>query len=149
MNSRLWWLFALLCSCGPLPAPGTESIGTGSKVLTAADPEAGSVSPPPPDGGAPLTGFPCEVRAVLQAHCARCHAGQSYAPVFLTRDALLGPASAAGMTVGEFARQRMSTGAKYPMPPYGSEVVSVAEVATVSDWVQAGMPAGACGKLTP
>jgi hypothetical protein len=35
------------------------------------------------------------------------------------------------------------------MPPYGAKTTPTAgEVRLVSDWVSAGMPAGACGDLT-
>jgi hypothetical protein len=91
-----------------------------------------------------LTGLPCDVRAVLQARCAGCHTGQTYAPEFASRDNLLAPFM--GATWGDLVVTRMNEG---KMPPYYAPQPSAADKALVVAWVAAGMPAGACAALTP
>ena len=159
MNTRSCLALCLLCACGPVPLESNDPVGTESTVLLLApqpDPDAGAVAAVdagtidagPVDAGP--TGFPCDVHAVLQKHCAGCHAGETYAPMLMTRDQFLGPAYATvGMSVGQFASQRMTPGSTSPMPPYGTSALpSADEVATVTAWVAAGMPAGSCGDLT-
>ena len=90
---------------------------------------------------APLTGFPCDVREVLQASCASCHTGQTYVRHFFTREDLLQAQSLA---------QRLQPIAEYPMPPRGAErQLTEAERQVLEAWIAAGLPAGECGALTP
>ena len=91
-----------------------------------------------------LTGLPCDVRGVLQAHCARCHAGHTYVIPFASRDDLLA-AFVGGTTWGERVAVRMQQG---EMPPYPFPQPSAADRDVVLAWVGAGMPAGACSALT-
>ncbi|MBK7860114.1 MAG: hypothetical protein IPJ65_16170 [Archangiaceae bacterium] len=89
----------------------------------------------------PLTGLPCDVRAALQASCAGCHAGSVavYYRGFSTRDDLLG--------LGDKVAERLSS-PTFPMPPRDAErQPTEAERLTLRQWVQGGMPAGACGAL--
>ena len=87
------------CDREPLPDPdGTDPaasnpIATPPGETTVAPTPTMDVPPsvvePPP-----ATGFPCDVRAVLQAYCANCHAGHLYyGPNFYTREQLFLPAS--------------------------------------------------------
>jgi hypothetical protein len=94
-----------------------------------------------------LKGFPCEVRAVLQTNCAGCHAGNLYVETFTSRADFLADMGD-GTTFGQRAVTRLNSSDR-PMPPYGAErVPSVDDRATISAWVESGMPAGACGDLT-
>ena len=162
MNTRLWLSLALLSSCGPLPAALTQDpLGTGKPLTSGPEADAGA---PVPDAGAgksdagqqqladagpALTGLPCDVQAVLQHNCAGCHTGTTSAPILNTREKFLALAQTGELTVGKLASQRMSPGAMAPMPPYGANPQPTpAEVGTVTGWVQAGMPGGACGGLT-
>jgi hypothetical protein len=96
--------------------------------------------------GAP-TGFPCNVRAVLQTNCAGCHAGQMYIESFTSRADFLTDMGD-GTTFGQRAVSRLFS-ADQPMPPYGAErVPSANDRAAISAWVESGMPAGECGDLT-
>jgi len=111
---------------------------------------------PPVDGVPPtLNGFPCDVHAVLQASCASCHAGRLYyGPNFDSRDDLLVEARDLFLvqskpvepgTFGAHMAVALRSGA---MPPYGAMVQpSVADRELVIGWIEAGMPAGACGAL--
>src|SRR4051812_33283922 len=56
-------------------------------------------APPPPEREATgLTGFPCDVREVLQRDCAGCHVGQTYAPMLSSREDFLSPWPVDGIT---------------------------------------------------
>jgi mono/diheme cytochrome c family protein len=93
----------------------------------------------------PLTGFPCDVRAVLEANCAHCHLGQTYAPALATRDVFL-QQSVQNQTMGAHAVQLM---AQNQMPPYGATPrPSNADADIIATWVRNGMPGGSCGALT-
>ncbi|HEU4536001.1 MAG TPA: c-type cytochrome [Polyangiaceae bacterium] len=97
-------------------------------------------------GAASLDGLPCEVAAVLTAHCVSCHseplAGGAPMPL-LRREHLLAPTpTEAQKSAGERAVERMKS-ASSPMPPSGQ--LSDADIATLEAWVSDGMPAGACG----
>ena len=147
MKRRLL-LLALLSSCGPLASEVAEPLVT---VPDAGAPAPVVVADAGPqveaDGGVPpLTGLPCEVRAVLETHCTGCHAGQTYAPHLTSRADFLQARINSTQLVGQFALQRMQPGAQYPMPPYGYQTQpSAQDVAVISGWVNAGMPGGACG----
>lgn len=141
-------LFLSLFACGPEGQTGPVP-GQSSSSVTA---EPGPVDPPPaqPVPVAPdpaLTGFPCEVHAVLQANCASCHAGAVYLPGFATRaDFLAGVGD--GQSFGARAVERM-TATERQMPPSGAErAPTPTDIATVSAWVERGMPGGECGALT-
>src|SRR5688572_13797878 len=80
-----------------------------------------------------LTGFPCEVREVLQAACAGCHAQAVYFGSFYTRDDLA--------HISVTAHQRV-TSATSPMPPYGANrQLSPQERLVLANWFEAGAPA--------
>jgi hypothetical protein len=105
--------------------------------------------PPDPARFGPATGegFPCDVRQVLVAVCADCHAGQTYSPAFLTPEIVRTGRSLAGRTYGEEMLVRMQDTVK-PMPPYGATLrPTEADVAVIAAWVDAGMPTGDCGPL--
>lgn len=145
-------LLALLSSCGPLVEVPTTP-GTMEPLLTAdsgtpAVPDAGVEA----DAGAPpMTGLPCDVRTVIEQRCSGCHGGQTYLRHLLTRDEFLTPRLNSTQLVGQFALQRMQPGVMSPMPPYGyaGGTVSAQELAVMTQWVNAGMPGGACGSATP
>ena len=131
MNKALW-LTLFFAACGPEQQP----VAPQTPAVTE-DPQVASTT-------APLTGFPCDVRAVLQANCASCHTGQTYAPHFFTRGDLLQP---------ELARvfaQRIALTADYPMPPRSTErQPTAAERQVLEAWIAAGLPAGECTALAP
>lgn len=130
--NRALWLTMFFAACGPeLQQPAAQA------PAVTEDPQVASTT-------TPLTGFPCDVRAVLQANCASCHLGQTYAPHFFTRADLLQP---------EFARvfaQRIQLTADYPMPPRSTARQPTAtERQLLEAWTAAGMPAGECNALAP
>lgn len=94
----------------------------------------------------PDDGFPCEVRAVLQANCAQCHAGNMYVVPFNTRAMWLGRRGD-GLTTGQYAAMLVATGMM--PPPTAARQPTAGERAILIDWVEAGMPPGACAPLTP
>jgi hypothetical protein len=96
------------------------------------------------DGGATMAGIPCDVRAVLETHCASCH---DEPPVYgapmplLSADhfaaaATSDPDRAVHELVGERVRDE-----DRPMPPSGE--LSEAERDALLSWVDAGAPVDA------
>src|SRR5262245_16023292 len=110
-------------------------------------PPPGEQSPPASPDPSAETGFPCDVRAVLETYCASCHAQIRYYNMqFTTRDDFFIPLGAAG-TLGQDAAMRVAMGT---MPPsYAAKFPTADERAILIDWVAAGMPPGPCGPLTP
>ena len=53
-----------------------------------------------PSAMAEDAGFPCDVRAVLQANCAQCHAGTTYLHPLKTREVWLARRTD-GLSMGE------------------------------------------------
>jgi len=107
-----------------------------------------------PDGGAlsddsaiptAPSGFPCDVRAMMETYCAPCHSGNMYVNPFTTRDDFLSPRGAG--TFGQYAAMMVMT---EMMPPSTAAAQPTpGERAILIDWVAAGMPAGPCAPLTP
>ena len=103
-------------------------------------------SPASPDA-ATDSGFPCDVRTVLEKYCAACHYTQMYslASPFATRAVFLAPWGDAG-ALGEVAAAMVMT---EMMPPSNVQLRPTAEEKSILiDWVAAGMPPGPCGPLT-
>lgn len=102
-----------------------------------------------PDGPSTPAGsdIPCEVAAVLSTYCLGCHGDPPTggAPVpLVTRDNLLAPSPIEpGATLGQRAAVRIQDATR-PMPPSGLPAPGPDEVAIVTDWVAAGMPAEPC-----
>lgn len=108
----------------------------------------GSTSPTGPSGGGqvPGSGLPCDISAILAAHCQSCHGDPLFAPMplltyaDLTASAVSDPAR----TVASLALERMeSTSA--PMPPGSAPTVDVADRDAFRAWIDAGLPKGECG----
>lgn len=125
-------LLLLLLGCGSPEAPPR--------------PEPPATVEPAPDAGQP-TGFPCDVRAVLQTHCASCHVGHVYVSPFASRADL--HEARDGRPLGQLAVERMND-AQRPMPPRGAgpAMPTAEERAIVERWVTEGMPAGSCAALS-
>lgn len=91
------------------------------------------------------SGLPCDVAAVLDAYCARCHGSplSGGAPIRLAtrddlaRDSALFP----GTTDGQRSVVRMQAAT---MPPPPSSAVTATELAAFEAWVNGGMPQGTC-----
>jgi uncharacterized membrane protein len=99
-----------------------------------------------PSSGVADSGFPCDVRAVLQSNCAPCHAGNTYVVPLNTRDIWLG-LRGDGETIGQYAATQVEAGR---MPPTTAAKQPTAdERALLIAWVAAGVPAGSCGPLMP
>lgn len=109
-----------------------------------ADCSGGTTGPGPTNDG-----LPCDVDAVLATYCRSCHGDTPIGTTFSlsTRDDLLAPApSDAAKSVGEQSVARMTDDAM-PMPPMPATRPGADEIAVISDWVAAGMPAGDCSPL--
>lgn len=95
-----------------------------------------------------LTGFPCEVREVLQAACAGCHVPAVYFGSFRSRAEFVSPERTPMLK--DLVSERLQVGARSPMPPYGAaRQLTPAEKELVSAWLAQGAPAGSCGELAP
>jgi hypothetical protein len=102
-------------------------------------------------GGAGSSGLPCDVEAVLAAHCQSCHAEKPVygAPMPLVTHAdLVAPAkSDPSKKVYELVEARVHDAQK-PMPQPPAPMLGAADLATIDTWVAAGAPAGSadgCG----
>jgi hypothetical protein len=99
-----------------------------------------------PGGGGTVaseSGLPCEVVAVLEAHCVNCH-GPSVGtpPLLTTRAELMASApSDPSRTVAGVSLDTMR-GIGKPMPP--GALLSEAVIAPFAEWLAQGMPAGNC-----
>lgn len=151
MNRRLLALAVLAVSCGPAASFEVPPLGvrpTPQHQPVTVEPDAGT--PVVPDAGQPFVtpsadGLPCDVRAVLEAHCTACHGGSMYVPHLNAIDHFR-HARAAGKTVGQIAVERLAPMAEFPMPPTGHTTQpSAAEALVLINWVTSGMPAGTCG----
>lgn len=115
--------------------------GTGSGTSTGGSTGTGTI------GGD--SGIPCDVAAILTAHCTACHSNPPVAGAtgpMLTHADLTAPAkSAAGKTIAELAIDRMKGTIKPRMPPLPGPAVPAADIATFEAWVTAGLPKGMCG----
>ena len=134
--NRALWLTMFFAACGP--------------ELVAGEPAATPVSAEPQPVGTtstPLTGFPCDVREVLQANCASCHTGAYYVTHFISREDFLQVRGEASF--GAEVALRLRPDAQRPMPPVSMQKQpTLAERQLIDGWIQSGMPAGECGPLT-
>jgi hypothetical protein len=148
------------CDSDPLPGPDGNGPATSAPIATSS---TGAPTPtmdaPPGADQPPATGFPCDVRAVMQASCANCHAGHLYyGPNFFTRDQLFLPAADLFAVLpkdpiapGTFGEHIATALRDDVMPPatYGVTMLPTdTERQLVIAWVDAGMPAGSCGALS-
>ena len=134
--NRALWLTMLFAACGP------ETLEGGPADTTAPEQQQSIGS-----HTAPLTGFPCDVRAALQANCASCHTGAYYLTHFTSREDFLQPRGD-GLFGTEVAL-RLRPDARAPMPPASMEKQpTLAERQLIDGWIQSGMPPGECGPLT-
>ena len=149
----------LVAACGtdlypardPLGSTASSSPGDAGSPTSATGADGGAPTETPADawGEVVANGWPCDVRAVLEADCARCHTGETYALWYTKPDDWKMPVGS-GMTLGQFAVTRMQDTVS-PMPPAydtGSRPTP-ADIDLVAAWVAAGMPYGTCGPLTP
>jgi len=89
--------------------------------------------------------LPCDVAAVVQQHCEHCHGLtlRTGAPMMLMHASDFA-ALRNGVQVGQTALLRVQDDAR-PMPPPPDPRLSPAEIATLAQWVNAGVPAAAGG----
>ena len=138
MNRALLLAF-LFVACGPEPV-----VQEPSTPVTTEEPPVTMNN----NNQQPLTGFPCDVRQVLQTNCAGCHAGLTYVTHFKSRADLLEMNRQGQHQLGVEIALRLRPDSTGPMPPTGvTQRPTLTEIQLVDGWVQAGMPAGACGEL--
>jgi hypothetical protein len=118
--------------------------GSTSSDLTNPD---GSAGVDAGDAGTSATdGLPCDVDQLLSASCRSCHSSPptSGAPMpMVTYADLIAPAKTQPQKkVAQLAAERMAS-TTAPMPATGQ--LPVAQIATMQNWVNAGMPTGGCG----
>ncbi|RYZ41732.1 MAG: hypothetical protein EOO71_10770 [Myxococcaceae bacterium] len=128
------WLAALvvgiLSGCSGTEGPGPGDVDAGVD--------------PGPDA------LPCDVQAVVAERCAYCHTTplKGNAPLaLLARSHFQKPSAVnAGQSVGQRSLERLGDAAA-PMPPKSEPAMPEAERAVLTQWLEAGMPAGTCGSL--
>lgn len=166
---RCAWIATLIAStsvgCGTSPSGGSGAIaanaGAGGGGIGVVTGDGGGLPPGDPSGpGGPSGGgtgagqsLPCDVDAVLGAHCRSCHgAVTAYgAPESLvTYGDLTAPAKEdPSKPVYALVQARVHASSN-PMPPPPASPLSPGDLATLDAWVAAGAPAappgtGACG----
>ncbi|HMF44496.1 MAG TPA: hypothetical protein VKQ32_27670 [Polyangia bacterium] len=103
---------------------------------------------PPPQGNPPATDLPCDVETVLSTRCWSCHGPTPMLglPALTSVAAFMAPSlTVPSQSTGTVAVARMQSTTS-PMPPAPNSPATAAEIATLSNWVNAGYPAGsACG----
>ena len=142
--NRALLLSVLFVACGP-ESVVQEPVST---PVTQEEPPVTMPTTPTTPTEQPLTGFPCDVRQVLQTNCASCHAGLSYVTHFKSRADLLEMSRGGQHQLGVEVALRLRPGSMGVMPPVGvTQRPTAQEIQLVDSWVQAGMPAGACSDL--
>jgi Copper type II ascorbate-dependent monooxygenase, C-terminal domain/Copper type II ascorbate-dependent monooxygenase, N-terminal domain len=141
---RLPLSFVLL-ACTSTGGGADSEGGTGSAVDS-----TGACVTAPCDGtdgvdtGTPGGSLPCDVEAILAAHCQSCHAATPKfgAPMSLVdyADLMVPAVTDPTRSVGALVAERM-VAEQLPMPP--TDDVADADVAIVTEWIAAGMPAAA------
>ena len=126
--------------------------GCSGQGLALVDPSAGDNPSNGADGGAGgggggTSGLPCDVQDLVTQECIACHGStpSGGAPMSLVSRTDFLSHNASGQTYGQASVDRMKNTGN-PMPPTG--VLSASEIATLENWVQAGMPAGTCGAVS-
>jgi hypothetical protein len=137
-------------------AAGTGVVATGSAgtgVVATGTAGTGVIATGTGTGGtsAPACGsdaIPADVAAVISAHCVACHGTPPITGVpssLATYAALTAPSTTEPTkSVAAVAVERVQPGAAKPMPPSGLTPISVAEAATLQNWVTAGTPPATC-----
>jgi mono/diheme cytochrome c family protein len=93
-------------------------------------------------------GLPCDVKEFLMLHCQGCHSAEAKnGTPLLTHENLVAMAKKdPALMVGERAILRLMDKEK-PMPPVAkNDPISADDLAMLSAWVDADMPAGRCDK---
>ncbi len=143
--SRSLLLALSFMACDPatsdLEGGATDGFDTDADTDADTAADTGAVGPGEP------TGLPCEIDAILDAHCRRFHGDPLLgAPMPLVTYADL-TGSALGdpsLTVAELSLHRMASVAA-PMPPGAPHQVAADDRAAWLAWLDAGAPRGACG----
>ena len=124
--NRALFVTLLFVACGPEP-------------VVQPDPDVTPVTEEPGNmmnqNEQPLTGFPCDVREVLQTSCAGCHAGAVYVAHFKSRAALLGPTLNGRHQLGVEIALRLRPDATNPMPPATEKRSSEKSTLPMSGWL--------------
>jgi hypothetical protein len=137
---------------------------TGSSTDTNRLPDPnGDVSPTDPsgpggpggpagDGGAAThtpRGLPCDVAALVATKCMECHgavpSGGAQNRLLTYEDFTALPSDPTFKSVAELAVFRMKSSTR-PMPPDGT--IDQPSIATLENWVKAGLPRGSCGETS-
>jgi hypothetical protein len=147
---------------GEASALSTVALAAGALFFGACDGSGGSGVSPSRAGvidldgghGAGPTYLPCDVDAILETNCRKCHSRppQFGAPMpLMTWDDLHARAvSDASKKVYELVAMKIAND-RAPMPPPPNERLSEADRKVIMDWVAAGAPRGpeTCGGTTP
>lgn len=132
-------------AAGCLVAPTYDGLGDEAPPPSPSNGSGGSGGGAGSDGsGASASAgeIPCDVAAVLEAHCDSCHAA-GVPPALVTLDDWKAPSTTnPSLTMAERSVEMMLD-AQDPMPPDGTAPAS--DVQVFSSWVAAGLPPGDCG----
>jgi hypothetical protein len=131
--------------------PSVTGLGGAGGLGAGSGGAGGAVSSGAGGAGGASGGLPCEVQTVLVKYCDSCHGDTpiggaprsliTYAD--LTRPDLIN----SSVTEAQAALQRMQSKSS-PMPPSPMAAPTVAEIATLQNWVQSGYAKGSCGDGT-
>ena len=104
-------------------------------------------APTGPAGSGLVSGLPCDVQAVVEERCVRCHSGEQPGTPKLSEypDFLLPSKGDPKVTMAAAAVLRMKSTTN-PMPPKPALASDVEDIQTMEDWVKGGTKMG--GKCT-
>jgi hypothetical protein len=99
-------------------------------------------------GGCVGGSLPTEIQSVLKDRCQLCHGNPPIPGVpgaLVTRDDFLRPAKTdPSKTMADVVMMRVTTTSNLRMPPVPAAPLTAAEIQTLNDWLNAGMPLVGC-----
>jgi hypothetical protein len=90
--------------------------------------------------------FPCDVQQLLATKCQLCHKATPPGTLLTSADFKRPSVADPTKSVGQLAVERVQATGAFRMPPAPLAAATAAEIAALSDWVQAGASPSTCGQ---
>lgn len=127
-----------ICQCQGGPGVG----GGQSSSLGGSGPTSGAAGSPASND----SGLPCDVKAIVDAHCASCHGREPKFGAPMSLASAMDFRVAAPETTASVGQQVLARveDQQRPMPPPPNEALSNADRQVLKQWIEAGAPDGTC-----